>query len=135
MRRMWRRVSPRAAYPSYVRDHKSLKAWQEAHWVAMAAVDLAESYWKPSLRSVYDQLTSAALPAQINIAEGYALGTKPMFVRHLRIAYGSSIETADLLELLAERLVIPVATASSTLEHSRLCQRLLLGLLRKSSHR
>ena len=41
---------------------------------------------------------------QLNIAEGYALSSPPLFYRHLRIAYGSAIETNELLEHLAEFL-------------------------------
>jgi four helix bundle protein len=114
-----------------MRDHKSLRAWEEAHKVVNAALDLAESHWRPALAAVYTQLASSAISVQINIAEGYALGTRALFVRHLRIAYGSAMETGDLLELLAERLAIPVTDGNDALNHCRASQRLLLGLLRK----
>ena len=114
-----------------MRDHKTLEAWIEVHRVVMTALDFATLHWHPSLRSVYDQLTAAALSVQLNIAEGYGLGTKPLFLRHLRIAYGSSIETGDLLELLCERRVISEPDGNEVLEHCKRCQRLLLGLIRK----
>ena len=114
-----------------MRDHKSLEAWRQAHIVVNATIDLAESHWRPSLRAVYNQLSSAALSVQLNIAEGYALATRPLFIRHIRIAYGSAIEVGDLLELLAERKAVPAEIASPVLHHCNRCQRLLLGLLRQ----
>src|SRR6266850_1086780 len=117
-----------------MRSHKSLKAWQEAHQVVNATLDWAESHWRPSLKGVYSQLTSAALSVQINIAEGYGLGTAPLFNKHLRIAYGSSIETADLIELLVHRNAIPMDQASAALEHCQNSQQLLMGLQRKYRH-
>ena len=56
-----------------MRDHRSLEAWREARTVV-----------------------------QLNIAEGYAYADSPSFTRHLRIAYGSSVETGELLEIALE---------------------------------
>lgn len=114
-----------------MRDHTSLLAWQEAHRVVHAALDFAELHWRPHLRSVYDQLTAAAVSVQVNIGEGYALGTAAQFHRHLRIAYGSATEAGDLLVHLAERRAVPEAILSQAIGHCRASQRLLLGLIRK----
>jgi len=114
-----------------MRDHTSLKAWQEAHAVVHAALDLAASHWRPSLAAVYAQLTSAAVSVQINIAEGYALGTPALFARHLRIAYGSAVEAGELLEILGKRCAVPPDRLSETIGCCRASQRLLLGLIRK----
>lgn len=114
-----------------MRDHKSLIAWQEAHRVVHEVLDLAESHWRPHLRAVYDQLTAAAVSMQVNIGEGYALGTEPQFLRHLRIAYGSAIETRDLLELLGEREAVPEDRLLKAQCACRASQRLLLGLIRR----
>jgi four helix bundle protein len=43
---------------------------------------------------------------QLNIAEGYAFGDSPTFTRHLGIAYGSAVETGELLRLAAETKVL-----------------------------
>src|SRR5262245_40298975 len=85
-----------------MRDHTSLFAWQEARKVSQRVILLAQNHWRPYLKAVYDQLLRAALSVQLNIAEGYALSSPPLFRRHLRIAYGSAIETYELLEHLAE---------------------------------
>ncbi len=39
--------------------------------------------------------------------EGYALQTKPQFLRHLRIALGSAVEVERLLEIAAELDYLP----------------------------
>jgi four helix bundle protein len=114
-----------------LRDHTSLLAWQEARAVASGVLDLSESHWKPALGAAWGQLQKCSLSVQLNIAEGYALGTTPSFNKHLRIAYGSAVETGEVLEHLSERLR-PVP--SKLLEIKQRCersQRLLLGLLHR----
>ena len=39
---------------------------------------------------------------ECNIVEGYALGTTPLFRRHLRIAIGSAAETESLVRTAME---------------------------------
>jgi four helix bundle protein len=80
---------------------------------------------------VYDQLTRAAISAQLNISEGYGTGTRGLFLHHLRIARGSAIETGDLLELLLELGAVPSSEGSAALRSCLRCQRLLLGLVKK----
>ena len=114
-----------------MRDHRSLEAWQEAHRVVKLALDLARDYWRPYLSEVYRQLTSAAVSAQVNITEGYGLGTAPQFLRHLRIAYGSALEAGDLIDLLAERGDVPETVGQRAQQSSHRSQRLLLGLIKR----
>ncbi|HZE76512.1 MAG TPA: four helix bundle protein, partial [Gemmatimonadales bacterium] len=85
-----------------MRDHRSLKAWQEAHAVALAVIEMARTAWKPCASALFFQLQKASLSVQLNISEGYTFGDSPTFTRHLGIAYGSAVETAELLRLLAE---------------------------------
>jgi len=57
------------------------------------------------------------------------------FRRHLRIAYGSAVETTDLLELIEELELLPPASVQPTLEASRRTQGLVLGLLKSPNLR
>lgn len=114
-----------------MRDHKSLKAWQLANAIANYSLDLARDHWKPHLREVFGQLTRAALSVQINISEGYGLGSSKQFVRHLRIAHGSLLEAGDLVDLLAMRREIPAESAATCQGWCMLCRGMLLGLLRR----
>ena len=78
---------------------------------------------------IFDQLQRAALSVQLNIAEGYALKTSKRFRNHLDIAYGSAVETAELLELSGELCLLSTELIVSTLKRCRQCQRLLRGLI------
>lgn len=77
-----------------------------------------------------DQLRRAALSIDINLVEGYALGTAALFRRHARIALGSAAETQRLLAIAAECGYLP-ATATGELQvladRTVAC---LIGLLR-----
>jgi four helix bundle protein len=114
-----------------MRHHKSLKAWIEASRVVNAVFDFCESSWRPQARAAFDQLQRAALSIQLNIAEGYARGHPKQFLYHLRIAYGSAVETTELLELLHLRGLLPTEPALTAIEDSRRCQQLLLGLIKR----
>ncbi|HEX6643898.1 MAG TPA: four helix bundle protein [Gemmatimonadales bacterium] len=112
-----------------MRDHKTLLAWQEAREVSRAALHLSRNHWSPAGAGLLAQLQRAALSVQVNIAEGYGLKTSAQFRRHLNIAYGSALETADLLELGLESKLVPEAE-SKALDHCRRCQALILGLIK-----
>jgi four helix bundle protein len=81
-----------------VRDHRSLHAWQETQAVVLGTIELARHSWKPFASALFSQVQRASLSVQLTIAEGYSFGESPTYVRHLRIAYGSAVETGELLE-------------------------------------
>ncbi len=68
---------------------------------------------------------------QLNIAEGYALGTQPQFRRHLAIAFGSAVEVEDLLTTALEERLIDADLGTRALVECRRSKRTLLGLLKK----
>jgi len=113
-----------------VRDHKSLEAWQEANAVAKGTIRLSRAHWKPYGGAIFSQLQRASLSVQLNVAEGYAYGNSPSFTRFLGVAYGSAVETVELLELAVDSSLIPDDEASALLTHARSARNLLLGLLR-----
>jgi four helix bundle protein len=114
-----------------MRDHRSLHAWQEARAVVLGAIELARYSWKPYAAALFSQLQRASLSVQLNIAEGYAFGECPTYVRHLRIAYGSAVETGELLETALKANVIAVEPGVRLLHRNRRSQQLLLGMLRR----
>ena len=123
------------AIDSRMIPHTTLFAWQEAEAVALGVLDLGKKHWKPYARSIFDQLQRASISVQTNIAEGYAYTNSPTFRNHLRIAYGSAIETADLLVLLAKGGVVPAESINPLLARCRRSQALILGLLKRYSTR
>jgi four helix bundle protein len=116
---------------SSVRDHRSLKAWKYARKVSFAALDASREYWKPYAAAVFGQLQRSALSVQLNIAEGYALGGRRSFANHLRIAYGSAVETCDLLEVARDRDLVPADKVEQAIADNRTSQQLLLGLIKR----
>jgi four helix bundle protein len=114
-----------------VRDHTSLYAWQEAHAVSLAVIRLTRSSWKPHASALFTQLQRASLSVQLNIAEGYTFGNSPTFTRHLGIAYGSAVETGELLQLAVDAEVLKAEPIEEVLARTKRTQRLLLGMLKQ----
>jgi four helix bundle protein len=113
-----------------MRDHRSLVAWQEAHAVSLGVIELSRRAWQPYAAAIFSQLQRASLSTELNIAEGYTFGDSPNFTRHLGIAYGSSVETAELLKLGIEAQILPLELATRLLARANRSSRLLLGLLK-----
>ena len=113
-----------------MRDHTSLEAWQEAHAASIAVIRLVKVSWRPYASALFNQLQRASLSVQLNIAEGYTFGNSPTFTRHLGIAYGSAVETGELLQLAIEAEVVHPGPTREILARTRRTQRLLLGMLK-----
>jgi four helix bundle protein len=114
-----------------VRDHKTLIAWQRAHRVVIDVMNACEKHWRPSAAASFGQLQRSALSVQLNIPEGYGLKSAGLLRRHLLIAYGSAVETTDLLELLRERSLVPSEDILPTIAAEKEAQALIMGLIRK----
>ena len=69
--------------------------------------------------------------SQLNIAEGYALMSRRRFRNHLEIAYGSAVETKELLEILTVNNLLPSDLGSDAVQRCSHAQQLLLGLIRR----
>src|ERR1043166_7850218 len=111
--------------------HRSLVAWAEAKEVSRAAFRAARAHWSPPASALFAQLQRSSLSIQLNIAEGFALADRGRFGNHLAVAYGSAVETEELLEFALEEGVIPKDIVEAALAHCRRCERLLLGLLKR----
>lgn len=114
-----------------MRDHRSLRAWQEAHYVSLGVIRLSRESWKSYAAALFAQLQRSSLSIELNIAEGYSFGDTPTFTRHLGIAYGSAVETVELLRLGIEAEVLPALPATDLLLHANRSSQLLLGLLKR----
>jgi four helix bundle protein len=113
-----------------VRDHRSLEAWQEANQVARGVIELSRVHWRPHGAAVIGQLQRASLSVQLNIAEGFAYGNSPTYTKFLGIAYGSAVETIELLELAADARIFPPDQISNLLTHAHSARNFLLALLK-----
>jgi four helix bundle protein len=114
-----------------VRDHTSIIAWQEARASSIAVIRLCRSSWKPYASALFNQLQRASLSVQLNIAEGYTFGESPTFTRHLGIAYGSAVETGELLRLAIDAEIVEADAINMLLKRVGNTERLLLGMLKR----
>ena len=83
-----------------MKTYKDLRAWQIADDLAMRFHQWSDTHWSPPRAAVMDQARRAALSVPLNIAEGHAHGPGARCRYHLRIAHGSAVETAALLDFL-----------------------------------
>ncbi|HEX7024886.1 MAG TPA: four helix bundle protein [Gemmatimonadales bacterium] len=111
--------------------HRSLHAWIEAREVSRMAYRISRDLWRPAAGAIFTQMQRSALSIQLNIAEGFALADRGRFGNHLAVAYGSAVETHELLELALEEGILPRELAMDALDRCGRCERLLLGLLKK----
>jgi four helix bundle protein len=114
-----------------MRDHTSLHAWQEARSTALRVLELCRTHWAPYGAALFSQLQRSAISVQLNIAEGYTFTESRTFTRHLGIAYGSAVETGEILSLLIESGIIAREDCLEAVRANSRCQRLLLGMLKK----
>ena len=98
--------------------------------MVLGTLEVARNSWKPYAAALFSQLQRASLSVQLNIAEGYAYANSPSFTRHLAIAYGSAVETGELLELALDARLIAATVGKQLLTRNQRSQRLLLGLLK-----
>lgn len=114
-----------------MRSHRTLKAWIDGRDLSRLALRASRECWKPYASGLFSQLQRAALSIQLNIAEGHAIGGRARFVNHLRIAYGSAVETEELLQLAMEEGLLPTGVAEDGLEKCQRCQKLLAGVIKR----
>jgi four helix bundle protein len=114
-----------------MRDHTSLHAWQEAHATTIAVIRLCRSGWQPYASALFNQLQKASLSVQLNIAEGYTFGESPTFTRHLGIAYGSAVETVELLRLAIDGEIVDAEVLNPLIKRAQRTERLLVGMLKQ----
>jgi four helix bundle protein len=110
--------------------YRSLVVWRRAHELLLVTLRATDAAYHPRSRSLFDQIRRAVISVEANVVEGYALGTRPQFRRHLRIARGSAAEAECLVRAAGELgyLSADAATAMERLLDEVLA--LLFGLLR-----
>lgn len=111
-----------------MRTHRDLVAWQLASRSAVAIHRYFDRAWTPQRAAIIEQVRRASLSVPLNLAEGYAQGRGARCKFHIRVAFGSAVETYALLEFLVEvgtdvRELMPLASKT---------QNITLQLLRKT---
>ncbi len=78
---------------------RKLIVWQRAHELALMIYKASENFPKHEMFGLTSQIRRSAVSVEANIAEGYALGTGPNYLRHLHISVGSLAETESHVEI------------------------------------
>ena len=78
---------------------RKLIVWQRAHSLTLAIYKASEKFPKHEIFGLTSQIRRAAVSIESNIAEGYALGTAPNYLRHLNISTGSLAEVECQTEI------------------------------------
>ena len=78
---------------------RKLIVWQRAHELTLMIYKTSEKFPKHELFGLTSQVRRSAVSVEANIAEGYALGTSPNYLRHLNISVGSLAETESHVEI------------------------------------
>lgn len=78
---------------------RKLIVWQRAHELTLMIYKAGEKFPKHEIFGLTSQLRRSAVSVEANIAEGYALGTAPNYLRHLNISVGSLAETESHIEI------------------------------------
>jgi four helix bundle protein len=115
-----------------MRDHTSLRRWQVARAVTMDVFQLSVRHWTPPAGAAFAQLQRSALSVQLKVAEGYTWSPGLRWQHHLRIAYGSAVETTDVLEPLRDVRAVPNDQLNALIAESRRAQALVLALLKST---
>jgi len=126
--------SPRP-YRHPMRKLQHLDAWRGAQQLARSAYLLTMALTVSKHFGLIDQIRRAAPSVPANIAERYALGSTPQFVRCLKIALGSATELLTHLTLLQSLNLVPEHDLQQCIE---LCDRvvsMIIGLIRKLTDR
>jgi four helix bundle protein len=113
-----------------MRDHHNLDAWKVAREVTELVISASAHHWKPWASALFSQLQRSSLSVQLNIAEGSTFGRSRNYTRFLGIAYGSAVETGEILEMMVRTNVLPREMGEELQRLSKRSQQLLVGLLK-----
>jgi four helix bundle protein len=118
-----------------VDSYKSLIAWQAASELCLRTLEATDGISERRTWAVLDQLRRAVVSADVNIVEGYALGSPRQFRHHLLIALGSAAEAERLLEIAREREYLADKATAALLPLADRTLGALFGLIKSKRFR
>jgi four helix bundle protein len=114
-----------------MRHLESLEAFRHGRELAVSVHRLTDLAPLKRYRSLTDQLQRASVSIPSNVAEAFALGTRPQLVRGLRIALGSAFELQTQLWIADRAGRLPeTPLAAQTIAAADRETGLLVGLLK-----
>ena len=97
--------------------------------VVVGVIKLAHTGWKPWASALFSQPATCLPFGAAQYCRGLRYGDSPSFRKHLSIAYGSAVETGELLELALEVQAVSQELGTVLLKRNQRSQRLLLGMI------
>lgn len=82
-----------------IRTHRDLIAWQRGMKLASVLYRATQTMPADERFGLTSQMRRAAVSVPSNIAEGFGRGTRPEFLKYLRVARGSLFELQTQLEI------------------------------------
>lgn len=98
---------------------RKLIVWQRGHELTLMIYKASEKFPKHEMFGLTSQMRRSAVSVEANIAEGYALGTGPNYLRHLNISVGSLAETESHIEIAHDLKYLPDETYEKLTDKAR----------------
>jgi four helix bundle protein len=112
---------------------ETLKAWTRSKDLARAAYRSTMGTRLERHYGLSDQIRRAAVSVPANLAEGYALGTRPQLLKYLRISLASARELMLHVEFAKDMGLIDQPIFDDIAAIGNEAINLMVGLLRKLS--
>jgi four helix bundle protein len=114
-------------------DFRKLRVWQEARRLSFATAKAIDSLRGEAVSIVRKQLLRSTFSIQANIAEGSSKKSDREFARFLRIALGSSTESANHLIVLHDLEAIDDDVFTALEKRQETVGKMLSGLEKRLS--
>ena len=117
-----------------IKTFRDLLAWQQSRALAKAIYLECQSLPAKELHTSYSQMRRSSESVPNNISEGFGTGTRPGFLKHLRIARGSLCEIDSQREFSVELGIMqPIDGTAELMDHARRLLQALITSLEPSS--
>ncbi len=110
-----------------IRTFRDIIGWQKGMGLSVAVYPLALRLPDVERFALASQIRRSACSVPLNVAEGYGTGSRPGFLKHLRIARGSLAELDTALQLGHRlwSLILPPSVIGLLQETDRVIQALI----------
>ena len=112
-----------------IKRFEDLQSWQKARQLANTICDLTDHSRFAKDFQLCNQIRDAAGSVMHNIAEGFDSGTKPEFIRFLKIARRSASEVQSELYLALDRKYITNDELEAAYDLAPEAKRLINGMI------
>lgn len=115
-----------------IKSFTDLRAWQEAHALAVEVYKITKGFPKEELYSLIDQMRRAVVSITSNIAEGFGRQTYKEKIQFYYVAQGSLTEVKNQLLLAKDIGYLSKEDLDRVAVTANAAHKLLIGLIRKS---